>query len=618
MSRKSIAVCVTGFDKETELRVLLGIKERSAELDVNVLLFDSLIRRPSSDLGEYVSEEVLSGESAIYDLLDVTDVIGIITFGDSFASESIFEKVCEKAKKLSIPLVNINDPVHTTDYNITLSEDKAMELVIEHLAGHHGFRRINFVGGFPGNPQTEQRLAAYKRVLERHNIPVEPERIGYGHFWKQAVDCVKEFLSRGQHPEAIACINDTMAVFIMDYLKNENITDIVVTGFDGISDCDQYSPTITSVRKNFGEAGRKAVDVLCSVHDGHNPPTSIQLDSELLIRQSCGCNAPEKRYADFYNDKYGDLNKYKQLTRRLHDMNVRLSNAETPEGFFAATSYIKNYFGFNTFDVCICSDVDDISRKGLEVSPTLVYMAGDAPGVPCGTSFPVRELLPYDFKNGEKPAFMCFSPLYYKDKFLGYIAYDPDSEEQFADCEDFLSTWIISLSNSAGAFYLRKELENLYIRDTLTGAYNRRGLSQLVRIMFSRRDKRYITVMCSDIDNLKQINDKFGHEAGDVVIREAAHSLMAAFDTDSACFRMGGDEFTLIIGHDDVSEIQRRLSVMENKLSVFNSVSGLEYKAGCSCGWVTLPIESITDFETMQSEADKRMYEVKRKKKAVR
>lgn len=87
--------------------------------------------------------------------------------------------------------------------------------------------------------------------------------------------------------------------------------------------------------------------------------------------------------------------------------------------------------------------------------------------------------------------------------------------------------------------YSKEQLYQLAFRDKLTGAYNRNALEE-VRAEY---DHKVIWVSIVDIDNLKQINDRHGHAAGDIIIAKVAKQLME-FSPDT--IRLGGDEFLML------------------------------------------------------------------------
>ena len=133
MKRKTIALCVTGYDKEYETRIAEGIARRCSALDINLLVFASLIRKPDLNSGLTLPESVIKGETAVFDLINYNMLDGIIILGDSIIDESVIEKVHRLAQKNNVPVININDPTHVLDKNITLSDKCAMEFVMKHL-----------------------------------------------------------------------------------------------------------------------------------------------------------------------------------------------------------------------------------------------------------------------------------------------------------------------------------------------------------------------------------------------------------------------------------------------------------------------------------------------------
>lgn len=151
MKRKTVAVCVTGYDWEYESRVVNGIYMRCTELDVNLLVFANLMRRPEINSTRTLPESAARGEEEIYNLINYDLVDGIIILGDSMIEERIIANVSQRAEQHNVPIVNVNDSEHKLFRNVLLSDEKAMEFVVRHLVKDHGYTKINFIGGFPGN-----------------------------------------------------------------------------------------------------------------------------------------------------------------------------------------------------------------------------------------------------------------------------------------------------------------------------------------------------------------------------------------------------------------------------------------------------------------------------------
>lgn len=637
MRRRNIAVCVTGYNWDYESRVVSGIGEKCAELDINLLIFATLIRRPELNSDRVLPESVIRGEAEIFSLINYGIIDGIIILGDSIIDEQIIFDVSARAAERNIPVVNVNDPNHKLFRNVILSDKKAMEFVVRHLVEDHGLTKINFIGGFPGNLQTEERLAAYKKVLGEHNIPIEENRIAYGEFWKKATECTEKFISSGDIPQAIVCASDTMAIFCMDCLREHGFRipeDIIVTGFDGLDDCEHYSPTLTSVRRGFRAAGVKAAEMITDFLDGKETEETCEVDSELVIMQSCGCvPKKEKRKFDYLNDKYGAESAALEFRTYIQAMNTDFAAVKTSAELFANAKHSAEFFKFKRMFICICSNIEretaeldkeDIISSFRGISDTMVNMFSYGSSVPVGKRFPASELVPEeDILSGEKAVVFAFSPMYFKDNFLGYLAYEPSG---FRGYGEHFATWLMVIANNTGSFYMNKklelvveQLENLYVRDPLTGLYNRRGMSKYGKDMLDSAKKAdsCITVVCSDIDNLKPINDLYGHEAGDNAIVQTARAISNAMPDRAVCVRTGGDEFCSVINSCSDDEINTIIEQTDRILSDYNASSGLPYKVSCSCGYYRMKANETESIERIAAFADEEMYKVKVRKKAM-
>jgi len=149
--------------------------------------------------------------------------------------------------------------------------------------------------------------------------------------------------------------------------------------------------------------------------------------------------------------------------------------------------------------------------------------------------------------------------------------------------------------------------------DPLTGLHNRLyAQNEIIRMEYSRRYP--IAVFNIDLDGLKLVNDRLGHEAGDEYIQKAADVLRRTFRTEDVVARMGGDEFLILVmqtGNAGMSSIQSRL---QEQLGLVNAEGGLA--VSFSVGAVVAHV--IGDLETAIREADRLMYIDKAARKARR
>ena len=163
---------------------------------------------------------------------------------------------------------------------------------------------------------------------------------------------------------------------------------------------------------------------------------------------------------------------------------------------------------------------------------------------------------------------------------------------------------------------MEEEMEKLAHFDNLTGACNRGyGLSLLEReLKFARRRKTPSLLAYIDIDNFKDINDTFGHEEGDQVLKEVVILLKSTLREIDIICRMGGDEFLLIFPDSslkDLSIIKERFS---RNLIKFNQTIKKAYKIGFSIGISCYDPDNPQSKDELIRIADNRMYEEKRKK----
>jgi diguanylate cyclase (GGDEF)-like protein len=160
---------------------------------------------------------------------------------------------------------------------------------------------------------------------------------------------------------------------------------------------------------------------------------------------------------------------------------------------------------------------------------------------------------------------------------------------------------------------VEKKLRFMGTHDILTGAYNRLFLDEeLIRLEQSRDYPvsiilSDISIILSDIDGLKETNDRLGHEAGDELIRRANQVLRSSIREGDILARIGGDEFAVLLpdtGEETAWDISNRI---RNKKNEFNA-SHRDMPVRLSLGTATARRGSL---QTIFNEADKRMYEEK-------
>jgi len=209
-------------------------------------------------------------------------------------------------------------------------------------------------------------------------------------------------------------------------------------------------------------------------------------------------------------------------------------------------------------------------------------------------------------------------PLKIKDKVIGAMAVQSYTNPDLYCEKDIKLMEFISeqVATAIERKRVEEELKRLAHYDILTGAYNRGyGLELLQRqLKLSKRDKSPILLAYSDLDNLKDINDEFGHDEGDRAMVQVAKLFKSILREVDIITRMGGDEFLLIFLDSSLNEIPIIRKRLSNELARVNQISKKPYKIDFSTGFSTYDPANPQLMDELIRIADQNMYEEKKRK----
>jgi two-component system cell cycle response regulator len=152
-------------------------------------------------------------------------------------------------------------------------------------------------------------------------------------------------------------------------------------------------------------------------------------------------------------------------------------------------------------------------------------------------------------------------------------------------------------------------------RDPLTGVWNRRRITEILDAEIGRaeRERWSLTALMIDADGLKQVNDRYGHAAGDVLLRELVARISTQVRPYDALGRLGGDEFLLIrSGRRDmpIAALVERITNAVQRAPV--PIADAQISARVSIGWAVRGPDDMHDSSALLAAADAMLYEVKR------
>ncbi|GBF82882.1 sensor domain-containing diguanylate cyclase [Aphanothece sacrum] len=155
-----------------------------------------------------------------------------------------------------------------------------------------------------------------------------------------------------------------------------------------------------------------------------------------------------------------------------------------------------------------------------------------------------------------------------------------------------------------------KEVRQLSLTDELTQLSNRRGFNLLGEheLDIARRHHYYCTLFFIDLDGLKLVNDTYGHEIGDQMIKDAANLFKQTFRDVDIIARLGGDEFVILTAAEVIFDQQAVYQRLLNNLAKFNQQSNQPYQLSFSVGQVKYSPESSDSLESLLTQGDQAMY----------
>jgi diguanylate cyclase (GGDEF)-like protein len=187
------------------------------------------------------------------------------------------------------------------------------------------------------------------------------------------------------------------------------------------------------------------------------------------------------------------------------------------------------------------------------------------------------------------------------------ITYRKEVEKELVHTNDRLQSKLIEIG------ILQSQLREQAIRDPLTDLFNRRYLDETLERELSRaeRENYPLCIVMMDLDHFKDVNDVYGHEAGDVVLKSLAEMVMEQCRHGDFACRYGGEEFVLVMPNICLESTSRRAMDLHQSIEGMNISYGLfNLSTTISMGIACYPAHGKTKEELLRA-ADKALYRAK-------
>lgn len=167
-------------------------------------------------------------------------------------------------------------------------------------------------------------------------------------------------------------------------------------------------------------------------------------------------------------------------------------------------------------------------------------------------------------------------------------------------------TRVMMITQDMGKQHLLQSLANT---DGLTGLLNKRYFDRVLTVL--EQHSQPFALFYMDLDRFKPVNDTYGHDVGDKLLKGVAQRLQGCIRSRDYAFRLGGDEFALLLlGPMEPEACASKMNMICEMVAVPYEIDGNTVSVGASCGYALYPAESV-DVQQVRCIADQRMYENK-------
>ncbi len=634
MGKKKIAVFATGWSSEILYQYLLGVRDGLSSISADLYLFLShAVYGPG--------EAYLKGEMNIYNLPNMEDFDAALVYANGLDYPELLEDINSRCEKAGIPVVYTgkDDPKF---YYVGSDNYVGTKEMTQHLIDEHDVKNVWFIAGSPDNMDSNIRMQAIMDVLESNGMSLAPEDICYTN-WSPyiAFNFVLDRVKNGTPlPDAIMCANDTMAMVICAELRKKGYyvpRDVIITGFDNESLAQVYDPSISSIDQRFDNIGRTTADLLIKLLNGETVERAHKVTCEFVASESCGCNSAKDFSAirrrigrDKFEEKIINSNFDMRLatieriilgSKAYSDFGENLMHLNKITGEFEGYTY--HVVMDPVFEKSITNPQYPLRTNGYPEYMDVVY-SKDKGAATSHNHFETRKLVPQLNPQTEN-RFFIFLPIHENQYTYGYIVFGDDLSKLQENNK--LRKYMERFNIVVGKFYQNLRLDALNQRllqmsetDALTHVKNRTAFENKQGELQSRMQlevKPSFAFAVFDVNNLKSINDSLGHEAGDEYIINCCRMICRTFKK-SAVYRIGGDEFVVVMENDDYVYREELLMNLRDEMELMKDrdLPACE-KLSIASGLSVYNPDTDFNISDVFSRADAAMYENKNEMKGL-
>lgn len=622
---KSIALLYSGANSERQREKIKELHNSFSKRDAAIYVLSCYDAMGSADKATGDQNIYMLASEKMFDGCVVDDNINV-----GFTNDFLINGEVLRGKPCVFSNANISGKccVSTSTY-------EAVFEMLSHLITVHGCKKINYVANFEWLSKRYTEYAgtkAYKDVCEKFGLPFEEKRlVNFGVSLEKAHTLPQIFENGGiDDCDAVFLNADINAIGLCDaYLKMDvKVPDDIkimalrrsgnAAGFKpdisgGASPVDAEAETIATLLYDCIEKGIS--------EDYRTYPTGG------IYGESCGCNGKMRPF-DAERCRFNIFNKIAsgdQISAMMTFCNS-LEKVTSLEEYADVVKIMYNSLGCKNYAICLNKDVlpyilneteEYVYDSGNPFGDTLFVVAGMREGKAIdGLEFERKRLVPFEVKAGDVVTIM---PITHLNRTFGYtVLYNDLQPYELINYRICYATLGSSFESLRRQIRLRKtitELDIMRITDHMTGLFNRASMERFKEEIAGSEE---YTVVMIDMDNLKKINDAFGHEEGNRAITILAGEIKRVLKANFRAVRYGGDEFVILCPGNVNGYWDKMKKEINSRIEKEIKALGLPYFFGASIGSFAHTVADNLEFEAVLELADECMYQDKQRRKAGR
>lgn len=631
--KRKIALFANGWNGENLDNFIVGLRSTFEE-ETDLFVFSSYSSYTLDDKNR-------DGENSIFDLPDYSIFDAAIIYYSGLNSDEKFKEIRQKCDEVGLPVVVQGVEAEGVS-TVTVNNYIGMRNLCDHIIEKHGVKKALFIGGPKDNADSNLRLQALKDSLDAHGLTMNDEDVAYAN-WELIP--VKEIIHERYAqkldllPDAILCANDPMAYFAVLALETFGAKvpdDIIVSGFDNLSESSTFYPSIASVDQNYYEQGIECGRIANEIIKDASYIENKTINCTAAPGESCGCKnckdelMKRQKYGhDMMLQKFETANRRGRLTRLETSFLTSVDFKEVPAKIF---NNFNRPAGYETSDFhlylnppyknLLYLDADTNNAVIHDYYPVMDILIAKTDGI-LSTEVTVNSSDLFLGYTGEgKGKTYVFAPMRVVNHVAGYMVMGYN-ENSFSDIKFFeftshMNNTLEKFQDNINFIKLNEKLSILMQKDALTNVKNRTAYDRYIMTLdkeISQGIQKQVAIVMCDINNLKYINDNLSHEAGDEYIKNCCRAMCEIYK-HSPVFRVGGDEFIIILTGEDFELRNEHLVSVKQKIADAASNDNPLSRISFAVGMAEYEPSKDTKMANTAKRADALMYLDKAQMKA--